>query len=339
VLSLIVFFALGIAGCFVGERLKFPAPAILGPLLFLGIAGFWGLPISPPSWLRPLLSVILGVILGLRCNVASIGMARELALTALWLTALTSLAALALIPLGIDKTTAVFAAAPGGITEIALTAMSFGAHAFTVAILQLSRMLFTLILIPFLVRLKCAASQKAKKNQAAPDGSAVSPGAPQWIALAALGLFSAGLFSAIGIPASNLTGPMLAVGAYTRIRKRSFRIHKNLQKIAQIGVGGLIGLSVTRESILSFPSYILPILCLNVIMVGGCCVLALVLFKLTGWDMTTCLIAAAPGGLSPMILLSIEMGADSNRVVLFQVLRITLALLLTPFLGSFFLRR
>jgi membrane AbrB-like protein len=335
-LSLIVFFALGISGCFVGERLKFPAPAILGPLLFLGIAGFGGLPISPPSWLRPLLSVILGVILGLRFNVAYIGMARELALAALWLTALTSIAVLVLIPLGIDKTTAVFAAAPGGITEIALTAMSFGAHTFTVALLQLSRMLFTLILIPFLARLKCVEVRRTKKSQAALEGSAVSPGIPQWIALAALGLFSAGLFSAIGIPASNLVGPMLAVGVYTRIRNRSFRINKNLQKIVQIGVGGLVGLSVTRESILRLPAYILPIICLNVIIVGGCCLLALVLSKLTGWDMATCLIATAPGGLSPMISVSIEMGADSNRVVLFQVLRIVLVLLFTPFFGSFF---
>ncbi|MDR1107453.1 MAG: AbrB family transcriptional regulator [Spirochaetaceae bacterium] len=61
-----------------------------------------------------------------------------------------------------------------------------------------------------------------------------------------------------------------------------------------MGIGGLVGLSVTRESMLSLSSYILPIICLKVIMVGGYCLLALVLYRLTGWDMATCLIAAAP---------------------------------------------
>jgi membrane AbrB-like protein len=84
-------------------------------------------------------------------------------------------------------------------------------------------------------------------------------------------------------------------------------------------------------SILSLPSYIVPIIVLNLIIVGGCFILAFVLYKAAGWDIATCLIAAAPGGMSPMILLAMEMGADSRRVTVLQVLRMVLVLLFTPF--------
>jgi membrane AbrB-like protein len=338
--ALVLFFGLGIAGWFAAEKLKIPAPAVLGSLLFLGTAAFFNAPIAPPSQLRPLLSVVLGVILGLRFNVKLAGMVREILLAAVWLAALTVLATMALCGLGIDKTTAIFAATPGGITEIALAAMSLGADTFAVTILQLSRMLFTVTLIPFLARRSSGKTgekplaQPTSETPAQALPKALPPQPLDWVLLAGLGAFSAWLFGLLRVPASNLVGPMLMVGSYTWIRKRNLKVHKNLQKLVQVGVGGLVGLSISRESILGLPSYILPILCLDLIILGGCILLAYVLNKLTGWDLLTCLIATAPGGLSLMTLLSIEMGADSNRVVVFQVLRMVLVLLLTPFFGA-----
>jgi membrane AbrB-like protein len=335
--DLILFFGIGISGWLIGEKLKIPAPAILGSLLFLGIAGFFEAPIAPPAQLRPLLSVALGVVLGLRFNVKLTGMVREILLAALWLAALTILAVMALRALGIDKTTAIFAATPGGITEIALAAMSFGANTFAVTILQLSRVLFTVILIPFLARRSSGSGKKPEAAAPTPQAASAAPfplRLLEWVLLAGLGVFSAWIFGLLRVPASNLVGPMLVVGAYTWIRKRSVKVHKNLQKLIQVGVGGLVGLSINQESILGLPSYILPIISLNLILLGGCIMLAYVLNKLTGWDPLTCLIATAPGGLSLMTLLSIEMGADSNRVVVFQVLRMVLVLVLTPFFGA-----
>ena len=102
-------------------------------------------------------------------------------------------------------------------------------------------------------------------------------------------------------------------------------------------MGGLIGLNITKESLLSFPDYILPIICLVILLIGGSVVLAFVLQKVSKWDMTTCLLATSPAGLTPMILLSIEMEADSDRVALFQVLRLVTVLLLAPLGGQLLL--
>jgi uncharacterized membrane protein AbrB (regulator of aidB expression) len=67
-----------------------------------------------------MLSVILGNILGLRFNLKNKGVLKEILLVSLWLSGLTVLAALTLSALGVDPVTALFAATPGGLTEMTL---------------------------------------------------------------------------------------------------------------------------------------------------------------------------------------------------------------------------
>ncbi|MDR2739329.1 MAG: AbrB family transcriptional regulator [Treponema sp.] len=334
-MSLALFYGLGIAGWLLFKKIKIPAPAILGSLVFLGAAGVFGITFTLPPLLRPILSVILGIILGLRFNLKNKGILKEILLVSLWLSGLTVLAALALSALKVDPVTALFAATPGGLTEMTLVSMSFKTDPFAVALLQMSRMMLTVILIPFLSRMVkgklprpgIGDTANTEKHRSRPLIKI------DWVVLAILSVLSAWLLGMIHVPASNMIGPMLTVGAYTYIRRLKARINGIFQNIVQVGVGGMVGLTVTRESILSLPSYILPIVCLNIIIVGGCFILAYILCKISRWDMTTCLIATAPGGLSPMILLAIEMGADADRVVVFQVLRMVLVLLLTPMIG------
>jgi membrane AbrB-like protein len=337
------FYALGFAGFFIMEKLKAPAPAILGPLLFLGGASCFGLHFALPVLLRPCLSVVLGIMLGLRFNVKTKGLLKIILLVSAWLAVLTLLAVKTLTMLGLDSFTALFAATPGGITEIAMAALSFGTDAFAVALLQTSRMLLTLLIIPFIARLAgkkaqaaAPASDNRKRAGLSPDRAETKPlTAIDWLAFAGLGILSARLLSLLHIPASNMIGPMLAIGIYTKLRRLKTTVNANLQKVIQIGIGGMVGLSMTRDSIMRLPSYIVPIAALNLIIVGGCIVLALAVHKLTGWDVITCLIAAAPGGMSPMILLAMEMGAESRLVTVFQVLRMILVLLFTPLAGRF----
>jgi membrane AbrB-like protein len=342
-IALFVFYALGIAGWLLLEKLRVPAPAILGPLLFLGAVSFFSLGLKIPGQLRPCLSVLLGIILGLRFNLKTKGLVRIILLVSVWLAVLTVIAALVLIRTGVDTPTALFAATPGGLTEIALVALSFGTDTFAVALLQTSRMLLALLVIPFAARIvlngRAAGAGRTKDITPDGEGSAARGGdgdtrplrPADWFALAALGVISAWLFGLVHIPASNMIGPMLSVGVYTKFRRFKVKINKTLQKLLQVGVGGIVGLSMDHDSILSLPSYIAPIIALNVIIVGGCLILAFVLYKATGWDIATCLIATAPGGMSPMILLALEMGVDSRRVTIFQVLRMVLVLLFTPF--------
>jgi membrane AbrB-like protein len=332
-----LFYAIGIAGWLIFEKLRLPSPAILGSILFLALISFFGVSFTLPTQLKPSLSMVLGIILGLRFNFKNtITAVKEIILVAVWLAVLTFAATSALTATGVDKATSLFASAPGGITEITLISMSFGANSFAVALLQLTRMLVTLLVISFGVRDKPKIAEPPAPKLPEIHSAGQKPGLRvfDWFALAVLGAGSAWGCTVLDIPAGAMVGPMLTVGVYANLRRLQVNINKPLQKLIQVGVGGMVGLSVTRESIMSLPTYIVPILCLDAIIVGGSFVLALVLQKITKWGLPTCILSTAPGGMSLTILVAVDKDADADKVATFQVLRMILVLLLMPFFGK-----
>jgi membrane AbrB-like protein len=182
-------------------------------------------------------------------------------------------------------------------------------------------------------KIEKAVEATAADGAAAPAGKSNSLKWQDWIALAVIGFLSAWVFTLLNIPSGTLIGPTVTIAVYTNLRRLKVQINKNLQSVLQVGVGGMVGLSITMESIRSLSLYIFPIVSLNIILVGGCFLLAFVLHKISSWDILTCLFATAPGGLSSMILLSMESSADTNRVIIFQVLRMALVVALIPLIG------
>lgn len=327
-LQFLAFCGVCAAGRLLLEKLRVPTAAILGPIAVVGLANVLGLPLAAPSFLKPGLSIVMGAMLGLRFNLRIRGLFKEVLLVGAWLVGLSLLAAKALGAAGVNAPTALFAAMPGGIAEISLMALGFGADAFVVALLQSTRLLLTMLVFPALARRAAPAEEKPKPQE--PPAPAQSPRAGDWAVIAALTLAAAALCQWLNVPAGTMIGPILAVGLYTKGRGLSVQLNKDLQKWLQAGVGGLVGLGITRQSVLAIGDYLLPILILNVLVVGGSLLLALLLQKLSGWDRATCLLACSPAGLSPTILLSMELSADSGRVVLFQVLRLVSVLVFAP---------
>ena len=342
ILGITVFSILSFAGFFIFQKMKVPMPAIIGPLVVMGIANFFEIRLTLPVMLRPVLSMVMGVILGLRFNIKARGLVKIILLVSVWLIALTFFASWVMILLGLDKYTALFSTIPGGLMEMALVAMSFGGDTLAIVLFQTSRLVLSVLIFSQFTRF---IEKKAPRGDGIPalgsdDGSdrekIESIKIIEWLIFAAIALFAAWLFGRLNIPAPNLIGPMLAIGLYSKIRGLNKKVHVNFQKIIQIGIGGMLGLSIARESILNLPSYVVPFIFFNIIIIGGSMLLALILYKLTDWDFMTCLMAAAPGGMTPMVLMSMETGADTRVVVILQVLRISLSLLLAPLGGKLF---
>jgi membrane AbrB-like protein len=334
-MDIIIFYALSILGWRVFEKLKIPTPAILGPIVALCSANFFGLDIVVPVWLKPLLSIIMGIMLGLRFNLKFKGLLKEILLVGSWIILISLVTAQVLLSTGLDKSTALFGATPGGIAEISLMAMSFGANIFVVALLQSTRLLTTMIAIPMLTKRipkKIHSTYRKEENKSSAGNSW-----KVWGLIIPMAVAAALILGFFKVSASSLIGPMLAVGIYTKTKDIHINLNKAFQKWVQIGVGGLIGLNITKESLLSLPDYLVPILYLNLLIVGGSIILGFVLHRISGWDLLTCLLSTAPAGLTPIVLLSLELNADSNRVVLFQMLRFATVVLFAPLGGQLLL--
>ncbi|MDL2214075.1 AbrB family transcriptional regulator [Clostridia bacterium OttesenSCG-928-O13] len=323
--------AVSVAGWLLFEKLKIPTAAILGSIAAVGLANVLGLPMGAPAFFKPGLSVAMGIMLGLRFNLKLKGLLKEILLVGAWLVGLSLIAAKALTLAGVAAPTALFAAMPGGIAEISLMALGFGADAFVVALLQSTRLLLTMIIFPALAKrvgpAPAGGPPEPEKEQTAP---ARTPAKGDWALIVLMGLGAGALCQWLGVPAGAMLGPMLTVGAFTKARGFTVKLNKTLQKCLQAGVGGLVGLSITRQSVMAVGSNVVPIVLLNVLVVGGSLLLAFVLEKLSGWDRATCLLSCSPAGLSPTVLLSMELGADAGRVALFQVLRLVTVLVFAP---------
>lgn len=332
-MDLVIFFLICIAGWLGFEKLRLPAPTLLGPVLILSIASLFGLHIVVPYWLKPVLSVTMGTFQGLRFNLKLKGMIKEVVMVGSWLIIISLVTAKLLAYLGLPEATAIFAAMPGGLTELSLVAMSFGASTFTIALLQSTRLFLTMLIIPFLIKKLPVAAPIDQQ----PVEEKVTTDRKKWMAVVVIAVFSAYLLGKTWMPASNLIGPILGVGIYTKMLGTKFQVNRKFQNLVQVGVGGLIGLSATKETILRIADFIVPILALNVLIIGSSLILGYLLHKTKGWDLATCLLSTAPAGLTPMILLSAELNADSNRVVVFQVLRLLTVVLFAPLGAQMFL--
>ena len=150
---------LSVAGMFAGRWLRLPAGQLMGPLLLCGLAHVLGLiDLHSPDWLLQLAQLVVGAGLGAQFSGASAGLlVRTFALGALTVLGMLAIgAAMALglaqiVPGGFEPLFISFA--PGGMTEMALIALSLDASPIIVTAHHLVRIVFAVILVNWVNRL------------------------------------------------------------------------------------------------------------------------------------------------------------------------------------------
>ncbi|MBS3950228.1 MAG: AbrB family transcriptional regulator [Peptococcaceae bacterium] len=159
----------------------------------------------------------------------------------------------------------------------------------------------------------------------------------------ALTLLIAALGGYIGIrlkiPAGALVGAMLAVAVSNLGFGFSGEIPTNFRTIAQIVVGGILGLSITRQTVSELRTIALPVAVLVFSMIGLSLVAGFILAKVTGWDMATAFFSSSPGGMTEMTLASMSFGADTPKVALLQLVRMISVISLMPLILKWMLRK
>lgn len=154
--------ASAVVGSILGNRLRFPAPTFLGPLLVsavLHLAGFTES--APPGLLVNTAQVLLGTVLGCRfvgISARTVLPAAALAIGATVLTLGVAFGAgLAMGQLaGVAPDQALLALAPGGLTEMGLIALAINADVAFVALHHVVRILFVIVLAPVAFRVLMA---------------------------------------------------------------------------------------------------------------------------------------------------------------------------------------
>jgi len=140
------------------------------------------------------------------------------------------------------------------------------------------------------------------------------------LAFAALG---GGIFGWVGVPAGFLSGSILAV-AGAALAGRPMRLPSPAAQAIYVVIGISLGAVVTPETLHGIATY--PASIAVLVLAMGCIGLAgaAYLRLAHGWDKTAAFLAAAPGGMSQVLIVAAELGADLRAVAIVQTMRVVI---------------
>lgn len=140
------------------------------------------------------------------------------------------------------------------------------------------------------------------------------------------------------IPAGAVIGSMFTVAIFNIITGDAF-LPQNVRVATQIVAGAFIGLGIKRRDLLGLKLILKPAIILALGMISLNLIIGYIMHKITGIDLITSLFACAPGGLVDMSLISQDMGADTSKVAILQLIRVMSVLMLMPAILKFMCSR
>jgi len=146
-------------GAYLAEKIKLPTPQMLGPLLCVAVfllATSSAAPVVPKK-LLDFGQICMGAYIGAKVDLRKLNGYRHLgaALTAgigIVIGAALFLGIFLVEVSGITMVTAFLSTAPGGLSEMGITAIAVGADTATLTAYQLTRLLFIMLIVPYILK-------------------------------------------------------------------------------------------------------------------------------------------------------------------------------------------
>ena len=152
------------------------------------------------------------------------------------------------------------------------------------------------------------------------------------LSVAAVGGAALGM---IGVPAGWLSGAMLAV-ACAALAGRPMYMPLRLTWTILVLIGISLGAVVTPATLHGITTYPVSIIVLVAAMAVIGFAGAIYLQRVHGWDRVSAFLGAAPGGLSQVMAVAAELGADMRGIAIVQTMRVVvIAVVLPAGLASF----
>lgn len=282
----------------------------------------------PDSIRMPFISII-GLLIGSQVHIEAITNWRSVGALMLAVTLFTPLAFrinfLVLRGFGkYDTTTAIFAAAPGGLIEAMTLGEKAGADVALLTVQQFLRIILVVTLIPLAISVWVG----HPVGSAAGMGQLSSgPTSPIWL-IALVGIVGAVLGKLLRLPAAPMIGPMVIAGAITSTGVVELSLPGWLVIVAQVVIGTALGLRFNGMSARVLRRGIgLGVVTVSLMLLVGA-VLTLALVQLPGLSASASLLSLAPGGVTEMALVALSLAADPALVTLAHVYRISLTVML-----------
>lgn len=328
---------IGSLGGFIFSSLSIPLAWMLGSMTACTFAAILRLPIASVDGVRPLMTAVIGVLLGSGFDMDIFSHAGEMmvsiALMMAYILISTLIGTIYFQRIArFDRTTAFFAAMPGGLVEMMTLGSERGGSGNLIALVHSARILFVVASLPYLTMLLSDGDMSgfaARPANASPQTVEFSG----FIWIAVCGIAGAYVGGWLKLPARYLLGPMLLSAAVHISGVSNFHIPIQLVVVAQVVLGTLIGCrfyDTPRKTILAvlFSSAGLVFILLSIMVF---------IVELGGWlsigDIGKLLLAYAPGGMTEMSLVALSVNVDVAFVSVHHLARIAFIVVLASVLS------
>ncbi len=145
------------------------------------------------------------------------------------------------------------------------------------------------------------------------------------------------LLSLLGVPAGIMVGAMFAVAGASMAGLPVRTLHPRLFDLLMLSVGIMVtdSFSPDTAAVLASGALIGPLVISTAVVFTSSFAMIWIIHRLSGWDLPTCFLAAAPGGLTVMTLLAAHYGKDSFRVSMVHLARLLVIKTIVPFVFMF----
>ena len=325
-------YGLGAAGGFAAKLLHLPLPMLLGSMVAVGAASVAGMKplgraLQAPQQFRMLFIPVIGVAIG--------GAARPEILTEAphWIPSLLVLCLF--IPLvhyagfrlltatgRVDRLTAFYGTAPGGLVETVQMGEEAGADVPMLAMLQFLRLILTIIVVP-LAFTWMEGHAVGSAGGASVTGGSLGP-------LDAAILLSAAVVGAViglklRLPAGHILGPILLSGAVHIAGLTQAAPPGVLLAAAQVVIGTSLGVRFVGMPKRRILDALQLALANAVVTIGGAAALSFAIAGLVKEPAQAIFLAFAPGGLVEMGLIALSLNMSILYVTAHHLVRIILA--------------
>ncbi len=309
-----------------------PLAWMLGALISVTAASLAGARVAIPSPLRTVMVAVLGVMLGSAFTPEIAGhipawSGAVLVLLGFLVVTMALAVAFFRFGVGMDRATAYFSGAPGGITEMALAGESHGADSRVITLMHATRILVIVAVIPFYFRVVGGIDVPTLPPDAA---SLLDTPVFDGVLMAGCAVLGYPLARLLRLPAAALIGPMLLSAGVHMAGWTAASPPFELLAAAQVVVGAALGARFAGVTLRRVWPYLLIGAASAVIMMAVSWLAAILFAERVGVDPMGLLLALVPGGLVEMGLIALSLGIDTAMVSTLHVLRIALIMLAAP---------
>ncbi|MEM6446031.1 MAG: AbrB family transcriptional regulator [Cyanobacteria bacterium J06642_2] len=150
------------------------------------------------------------------------------------------------------------------------------------------------------------------------------------LAIALLGGF---IGMKLRIPAGALVGAAFAVGSANVLGAFDLPpIPSQTRFVLQVGLGILLGATLDRETVVAMRELWRPALMCAAIAISTGVFSGLAISRLLGMEPLTALLGTAPGGLSDISLIALDMGAQGSTVLIMHLTRLISVIAIVPWI-------